>query len=536
MGFRSFGKLLFVGVFLSLNPVFAGTEGVLHISVQDADQVSIGGAKVKVLTSSGAVVKQGQTSATGEFTVSPIDFGDYTVEVDAPNYNSYRAGISVASGSVAEFAARLTRGEEKEMVKKVQAKRRKKVQDGTSSSSVQITKEDVEGASTGRTDFPLPKLITLMMPWVVRKCSASMFFRGNHANIQYQILTVFFSYPVSLEYFWWTCSRLAISIIWRSSPQESLPSLASGSPWLLYHFQDGTGDSRWFSRGQLRIVQYVFADCSVWRIDGAMAISITIFRLTSIERIAVNPQLPNPTSATDVTSGGPDIVHDYAWGNNEFGKVDWIFDNSNKFSFIAFNNFKDLQIPTFPSSFGPTSAIFTSSDSYGNNPYVYFPPTLGDSQNQEDTYVEAVWKHTFSEHAFLQVAPYYKYSQVNVIGDPTNDLYGADPTHVATQPNVIYDTFSENRTVNNFGLKSDFTLRPNDWNLIKRGSSCSHPWHRAASRSKHRPVGRRVPLRRSRIRLRTMAISRVFTPRTIITIRKTMARPQCGAPLRRDSV
>ena len=98
---------------------------------------------------------------------------------------------------------------------------------------------------------------------------------------------------------------------------------------------------------------------------------------------------------------------------------------------------------------------------------MYFPPTLGDSQNQEDTYVEAVWKHTFSERSFLQVAPYYKYSQVNVNGDPSSDLAGA--TSAAPQPGVIYDTFSENRIVNNFGLKTDYTLRPNDWNLVKAG-------------------------------------------------------------------
>ena len=131
-------------------------------------------------------MKETRASATGEFTVSSIDFGDYTVGVEAPGYSSYRTEVSVASGGVANVTATLSHGDAKEMVMKVRAKRHKKVQDGTSTSSVQITKEDVQELPQGD-QVSLPKLITSTTPGVVPGAFGQMFFRGNHANIQYQI-------------------------------------------------------------------------------------------------------------------------------------------------------------------------------------------------------------------------------------------------------------------------------------------------------------------------------------------------------------
>ena len=463
MSCRAFLKLLLVGIYFWLNPAFAGTEGVLHGTVQDNDQVAIGGAKVKVLNSSGTVVKETQTSATGEFSVSPIDFGPYTIDVQAPGYSSYRTEISVSSSAVANLTATLSRGEAKEMVMKVSAKRRNTVQNGTSSSSVQITKEDVEDLPQGE-QISLPKLITSTTPGVVPGAFGQMFFRGNHANIQYQIDGVQLPESPSNTFGDAFTPRNIdhMEIITGGIPAEYGQRLSA-----VINIISKTGPETPGGSAELNYGSFDTFSPTVTYGGSTADGNLHYYFSANYNRTDRGLDTPNPTSAADVTSGGPDIVHDYSNGNNEFAKVDWIADNRNKLSFIAFNNYKYLQIPTFPASFPPTSAIFTSSDSYGNNPYVYYPPTLGDSQNQEDTYIEAVWKHTFSESAFLQVAPYYKLSQVNVIGDPTNDLAGA--TAVATQPGVVYDTFSENRTVNNFGLKSDFTLRPNDWNLIKAG-------------------------------------------------------------------
>jgi hypothetical protein len=64
----------------------------------------------------------------------------------------------------------------------------------------------------------------------------------------------------------------------------------------------------------------------------------------------------------------------------------------------------------------------------------------------------------------LQTAAYYKYSNIRVNSDPTNDLLAA--TYVSqSSPASLF----ESRHVNNVGLKGDFTDRVNDRNLLKAG-------------------------------------------------------------------
>jgi len=142
---------------------------------------------------------------------------------------------------------------------------------------------------------------------------------------------------------------------------------------------------------------------------------------------------PQPASETNENQGGTDVVHDFAWGHNQFAKIDWIADNSNKYSFIAFNSFNFYQIPNLPSSFSPTDSFFTTNDQYGNKPLNWAPSTTDDTQSEENSYFQIVWKHSFSEHSFLQLAPYYKYSYVGIKNDLTNDLSAAlGPVQVPT--------------------------------------------------------------------------------------------------------
>src|SRR5205823_316724 len=76
---------------------------------------------------------------------------------------------------------------------------------------------------------------------------------------------------------------------------------------------------------------------------------------------------PEPSSDSDVTKGGKESVHNVANTHNEFAKIDWIANNENKLTFVAFNNSTRLQIPTFPSTFTSASPLFTAGDSFGND-------------------------------------------------------------------------------------------------------------------------------------------------------------------------
>src|ERR1019366_8213721 len=62
---------------------------------------------------------------------------------------------------------------------------------------------------------------------------------------------------------------------------------------------------------------------------------------------------------------------------------------------------------------------------------------------------------------------YYKHSYVGVKNDPTNDLSAAyGPVQiVGSTPS----SFAENRPVDNYGLKGDYTNRLNERHLLKMG-------------------------------------------------------------------
>lgn len=464
--FRALIVLAWLFIFLS-RVVLGGVEGTIRGTVTDRDQVAVGNAVVKVLSSEGKVVKEARSSVTGEFTIFPIDFGDYTIEISAPGQGVYRSSVHVASSGVSEVSAQLGRAEE--IVIKVKGRRRQKIQDGASTSSVQITQEEVKDLPQGD-QISLPKLITTTTPGVVSGAFGQMFFRGNHANIQYQIDGVQLPESPSNTFGDAFTPRNIdhMEIITGGIPAEYGERLSA-----VINIISKTGPEKPGGTAELNYGSYnTFSPTATYGGSTAEG-NLHYYFSANYNRTDRGLDTPNPASATDVTSGGSDVVHDTATGNNEFGKLDWIISNEDKLTFIVFNSYKSLQIPTFPGSFLPNSPIFTGNDSFGNPPYPYFPTTLGDNQSTDDAYVEAVWKHTFSDRAFLQVAPYYKYSSVTVNGDPVGDLLGAKDTTQggvgAAGQGTVYDSFSESRNVNNFGLKSDFTLRPADNHLIKVG-------------------------------------------------------------------
>ncbi len=173
---------------------------------------------------------------------------------------------------------------------------------------------------------------------------------------------------------------------------------------------------------------------------------------------------PNPAVPTDDSQGGSEAVHDQSYGSNQFVKFDWVADNTNKLALIGFSENKFYQIPNYPSSFGPDSPFFnTYTDPYGNGPFNYVPNGTNDTQSESNKYVEFAWKHAFGDNSFLQIAPYWK--QSNVVF--TNDL--ADDLMATTLFQTTGDSFSEDRTSNNLGIQADYTLRADDNNLIKAG-------------------------------------------------------------------
>ena len=455
----------------------AGIESSMTGSVTDADQVAVARAKVQLLSPQGSLVSETQTSMTGEFSFFPISFGSYRVRVEMPGFETAEMNSTVTSSSPAKIDIQLNKarnGKEngKEIVVNVK-ETRNLVQPSSSGSKVEVDQERI-ATLPGGSETSLPKLISTTTPGVIEGPFGQLFIRGNHANIQYQIDGVQLPEATSGSFGEAFSPRniahmevitggipaeygermsAVINIITKTGPETpgGAATLKYGSyntlvPEVNYGGSDKSGRFRYLLSGS-----YLQTDRGLDTLD--------------------------PRSESNQRQGGTTPIHDKATGNDEFARFDYILDDVDKFSLNVFNSGRNYQIPNYPSSFLSSDPFFQAGqpDSFGNQnqdatipTFNWMPSNTNDTQNERNSYVEFVWKRTLSDRAFLQLAPYYKSSNITVGNDPANDLASA-----TAGPNAITGakptSFAMTHTVDNYGLKGDYTWRYDERNLAKAG-------------------------------------------------------------------
>lgn len=437
-------------------------EVSLSGDVIDGDEVALPGAVVQVLSPSETVLAETKASATGEFSLSGIEPGEYDLSVTLAGFHPYRKKVRIEAGGTTVHIRLLI----KEMVLRVEAKRKASVSASSPVSSTAVNREDIKLLPQGE-QIRLPKLLAITTPGVVQGAFGQLFFRGNHANIQYQIDGV--QLPDSLAGTFGDAFAPRnidhMEVITGGIPAEYGQRLSA-----VVNIVTRKGDEKLGGSAEVNYGSYNFFSPTISAGGAAGDSGIRYFFSANYNRTDRGLDTPQPASPADVTTGTTESVHNQANGHNEFGRVDWQLDNANRLSLVLFNSQNSLEIPNFPSRFNPTDSIFTVGDSFGNDPYLYRPSTTDNSQREQNAYVQTVWRHTFSERSFLQVAPYWKYSYLNVKNDPVNDLAGATlvPVPPGGQGNV-YASFAQNRNVNNVGVKLDQSYRWSDRHLFKAG-------------------------------------------------------------------
>jgi hypothetical protein len=465
--------LFFILLLAALPHAWAGIEGSISGTLTDADQAGVEGATVELLSTGGAVVKEVKSSPTGEFQIFPVNFGSYLVVVKAKGYAEVKTTAQVASSAPAVLDLRLLKSSEgQELVINVKEKRNL-VPKSASGSQTDLTAQQIATLPQGE-DISLPKLLAETTPGIVQGAFGQMFIRGNHANIQYQIDGVQLPDSTSGTFGDAFSPRNIdhMEIITGGVPAEYGERLAAVMNIITKSGPEKAGGEAEVSYGSYNTI-------SPQENFGGSDSSGRIHYLGSFNYRQSDRGLdtPEPVSEGNQKKGGTLAIHDKSQSNDEFLRFDDILDNDNKFTITAFNSTRAFQIPVYPSSFKPTDAFFQAgyTDQFGNQAadptqttYTYVPPSTDDNQKEQNSYVEFVWKRTLSEHAFLQVAPYYKYSALKVTNDPVHDLAtavgGATPV-TGSQAS----SFAVDRYTNNIGLKSDVTWRRDDKNLWKAG-------------------------------------------------------------------
>ena len=455
---------------------FALVEGGISGSVLDVQQVAIPHAKVQLQDKTGKVLKETESSDTGTYSFFPIMPGDYQVSVAAPGMAPSVSEVHVATGGTTIADAQLNSATPsgQEMVVEVTAKKHL-IQNSASVSRTEVNQEQIRQLPQG-SQISLPKLITSTSPGVVGGPFGQMFIRGNHANIQYQIDGVQLPDSPSNTFGQAFSPRNidTMEVITGGTPAEYGLRLSG-----VMNIVTKTGPEKPSGEIELNYGSYNTFSPQIMYGGSNEAGDVHYFVSGNFFRTDRGLDTPNPESVENQAQGGSDSVHNSANGNSEFAKVDWQVDNSNKLSFIFFNSYSFYQIPNYPWSFSPSSDFFQPgySDPFGNGgdagstTYNFVPYNTNDTQSETNSFGQVVWKHSFSEKSFLQVAPYYKYSQIVVTNDQANDLYTASLANGGTFPieGAHPSSFAMNRHVNNLGLKTDYSWRANDSHLIKTG-------------------------------------------------------------------
>jgi outer membrane receptor for ferrienterochelin and colicin len=454
---RAMLKIIEVGLFaltFYVSPTWAGIDGSVSGAVTDPQGIAVSGAKIIVLSPQGAVVREAVSSITGEFQIFPLTFGAYNIIIDNPKYAPFRTSVYVSSGGSSEIAIHLLpKGPDKEIVLEVKAKRRL-IQKTASTSSTEIGHEQIQALPQG-SDITLPKLLSSTTPGAVQGPFGQTFIRGNHANIQYQIDGVQLPDSPSNTFGQAFSPRNIdhMEVITGGIPAEYGERLAA-----VINIVTKTGPEKPGGVAELNYGSYNTLSPTMTYFGSNESGALHYFVSANYFQSDRGLDTPQPKGSNNSDIGGEEAIHDKVTGNSEFAKFDWLADNSNKYSLVVFNSSNNLQIPNFPSSFKSTDSIFNNNDKYGNSPLTYTPAGTNDYQSEVNAYIQAIWRHTFSDHSFMQVAPYYKYSYIHFQNDPTNDL---------VSPGSY--SFYESRNVNNYGLKTDYTLRVNDQHLLKTG-------------------------------------------------------------------
>ncbi len=458
--------LLFVLWFGSQSTLLATVDGALSGTVLDDKGVAVANAQV-VIRGQG-VEKDLVSSATGTFQAFPLTIGDYEVTVKVEGFSPYQKTVAV-SGNSTSLEIHLSPGGEMEM--KVSAKRN--FITPASDSSRDLNKDDIAQLPGGSTT-DLPKLLYTTTAGFVEGDFGQVFTRGNHANLQYQIDgiqlpdSVGGSFgqaftPVNIDHMEILTGGLApefgtrlagvVNIVTKSGSTEpggeigtSYGSYNQVSPYATYGGSDASGSFHY---------------------------------LLSVSGYSTDRGLDTPAPANinaDQNGGSEQAIHDKSYGSDEFLKLDWVADNSDKWDLIAYSENKFFQIPDYDNSFNPGGPNFGyfggPQDVYGNGPFNYVPSTTNDTQSEANKYVELAWKHTFDPNAFIQISPYWKESNLVFTNDPANDLAYAQSQYNSTAAqlgSITESSFSQDRTSDNYGTQVDFTWHADSNNLIKIG-------------------------------------------------------------------
>lgn len=390
----------------------ADDDAMVSGIVQDGLLHPLEGATVVIHSSSGATVGRARTTSDGRFKFPTIPAGDYTIEASAPGLIGDHQHVQVAAAPLTVDLT-LVSGEEVVTIDEDWAVSPPAPVTGSVTSVSRQTLGELPGGDAR----PVTDILATQ-PGFVADGLGSVYARGNHGNVQYQIDGI--AVPDSVG------SLFAASIPTRLI--DSLDIYTGGMP---AEFGNRLGavvnlSTRMATDRPEGDVQVRYGSYNTIEPGATYSAKITD-HIGAFGGVSVlhSQRFLDPPSIDP-------ILHDAGTSARAFARVDYAPNDADRYELFATFAHTQFQIPLDPSAEVFDPAVPRLPDHYGNPAPAFVPHDTDATETDDELFAMVAISHKF-ERGKLLVAPLYKLSRGVLNGDVAHALGPtADPGAVAS--------------------------------------------------------------------------------------------------------
>lgn len=397
-------------------PADASVDAVVTGIVEDSLLHPLQGATVVIHDAHGNTIARATTGKDGRFSIPGVPLGDYTVEASSPGLIADHQHVQLGSGQVAALELVLVDQEE---VVRIEEDWALPLPTRATGSVTTVGRQELSELP-GAEDRPITDVMATQAGFVP-DALGNVYVRGHHGNVQYQVDGIPVPDSVGSMFAASIPVRLiqALEIITGGMPAEfgnrlgAVVNLVTRGP---ADHPEGAVTARY---GSYNTVQPGFTYSS---------------RLTEHSGMFVGGSFEYSQRALDPPSIIP-ILHDDGYRGRMFARYDFQPCEVNRFEVFAMYARNRFEIPIDPSIAPLDPArpdLVRPVDKFGNESPGFVPHDTDATESEHEVFAAASWTHELP-HGQIQIAPIYKLSRGNLLGDPEHALGRlADPGTTAS--------------------------------------------------------------------------------------------------------
>lgn len=412
--------------------------------VQYQDLRRVGQATVEVKDQAGILVQDSVTNDAGEFGLSELPEGTYSVSAVQGSLRS--EFVILKGGALKSVPITLTLAPASELALEVVAPL-PPIQYKASSETYALSRKEIEELPRGN-NIELNDLL-YTIPGVAQSALKQVHVRQEHANLQFRIdgvpipdtVTSVFSDVISPRA--WERADIILGGLEaqygnRHAAVIDITSKSGTKP--------GFGSVQMFG-GSNETLNPSF------EYGGTIGAKFRYYVLNSFT--STNRGIEPPTL-------GHSIFHGQSERNQTYLRGDYQHDNHNNFTWLFLNSVAKYQIPTTPGQDANTD-IVTLIDAQRPGFAPVASQHIDEFQKENNQYGHMVWRHDLTSSQYFSLAGYFRQTRATFVTDPLNFLsYTADPD----EP---FSAGSQDRMAYSGGVRLDYTNVLNNRHLLKSG-------------------------------------------------------------------